>query len=158
MTPAQEEEIIRCAYACVRKLDWFLDECLGGKGMPQESFRNNAASSAVNHHFDHLQSCVIAQNALDPYKFLCWYGWALLEHIVLSEREMAFKVIKSTLLPLNYILAKEIHRSKKGLPESSLRLLETMLLNEWAGAVKHGIGKNGLYVAFHCAASNGAKK
>ncbi len=97
------------------------------------------------------------QNALDPYKFLCWYGWALLESVVPSERPMAEQVIKATLLTLNFVLAKERHRSGAGLTESSLRLLETMLFYEWDGTGKHGIGKNGLYVAYHCAASNGIK-
>jgi len=141
------------AHQCVVLLDHILDKCVEpGIKIPSD-LRTLACKNAIAHHHEHISFCRISQTTLDAYKFLSWYGWALLELTVPLETEKAKKVVTSTIQALNLLLRREAHRRDSGLNLNSQKLLRKLLMNEWGGASGHGIGKNGLYVAFHCAAS-----
>lgn len=115
--------------------------------------RDVACREAIAQHWEHVFQCNIKQASLDAYKFTCWYGWALLNRVVGLESDKADKVIKCTVKALNILLSKEFHRKDNGMGETSSQLLRKMLRNEWGKNERHGIGQNGLYVAYHCAAS-----
>ena len=103
---------------------------------------------ALTRHEGHLAVIIVQQNKLDPFKLACWLGDALIRSIPetkTKERTSALDGLINTLETLLYFETGEA----VFVNDEDRTLLHRMLAEELSGNGEHGIGFNGLYVAFH---------
>ncbi|MDR1817909.1 MAG: hypothetical protein LBR07_07045 [Puniceicoccales bacterium] len=110
--------------------------------------------ATLHRHGEHLSCHNITQDAPDLVKLTCWTCGELLDRAKAENdeekgREKGRLVIKATLLTLCEFFRVDT-RTKEVPPETQL-LIEQLLFQEYFGTPKHGIGMNGLFLAFHCA-------
>lgn len=101
----------------------------------------------LRHHCRHIQHMRVLQRAVDPYKIVAWAGYILAEKN--AKDSSARSIIRTVIQLLDSFLHAEVPRG--GLPEDTRNYLEDFVFNEIQSESDHGIGKNGLFVAFHSA-------
>lgn len=89
----------------------------------------------------------VNQKTVDSYKIVSWAGYLLAQDY--KDDEKCDIVIHCLAYALDSLLWVEEPRG--GLPEGTLTYLEQFVSNEIKNNCEHGIGMNGLFVAFHCA-------
>jgi len=105
---------------------------------------------ALRRHGEHLATHAINQSHLDPFKLLCWLGCAIVERLEMGESfHQHERVIDSLLMTLEQILVLETKFEIRVLPADK-ELIKRLLMEEIKGNRNHGIGFNGLFIAFHC--------
>lgn len=106
--------------------------------------------SALRRHGEHLSTHAINQGHLDPFKLICWIGCAIIERL---DKDVSFhqheQVLASIIKSLDEVLALETHRAVR-LSESDRTLVGRFVMEEIKGNGNHGVGFNGLFLAFHC--------
>ena len=106
--------------------------------------------TALKRHGAHLTVHTVDQNRLDAFKLLCWLGCAIINGL---EKEASYHqhetVLDALINSLEEILALETNREVR-LTENDRELLRRFVMEEIKGNTDHGIGFNGLFVAFHC--------
>jgi hypothetical protein len=106
--------------------------------------------TALKRHGAHLTVHTVDQNRLDAFKLLCWIGCAIINGL---EKEPSYHqhatVLDALINSLEEILVMETNR-KVRLTNNDRELLRRFVMEEIKGNSDHGIGFNGLFVAFHC--------
>lgn len=105
--------------------------------------------NALTRHDLHLSTHAIDQNHLDPFKLACWIGCEIikaLEDTSYHQHETVFDALVDT---LEEFLVLETNRAVL-LQRDDRELLKRLFMAELKGNGEHGIGFNGLFIAFHC--------
>lgn len=107
--------------------------------------------AALKRHDLHISTHAIDQTHIDPFKLVCWLGWEILDRLDRGQgsETQAATVAESVMKTLNEILSIETDRAIY-LKSADKKLLLGLLMEEHKGNGDHGIGFNGLFVAFHC--------
>ncbi|MCT7553817.1 hypothetical protein [Aliarcobacter butzleri] len=107
--------------------------------------RENIVENVLSHYHDHITAYDVTVSGSDPYKFLAWAGVFIYEELLKTDKEVAIKFLGSSVVALNRMI-----KETKGefLPDWYIRKAIKMVLNEYNGKVKLGLGRNGLYMAF----------
>jgi hypothetical protein len=114
-----------------------------------EDLQKEVLKACVSQHVDHVTTLKINQHTIDPYKVITWYGFILAEKI--GGNGSKRDVIKATIQTLDYCLSEE--QPLGGLPQNILGYMEDFVVNELENKPHCGIGKNGLFLAFHTAST-----
>lgn len=106
--------------------------------------------SALKRHGEHLSTHAVDQGHLDPFKLLCWIGCEIIARL---EQDVSFHqhgvVLESLIKSLEEILFLETNYEVR-LTDKDRTLIKRFVMEELKGNGDHGIGFNGLFVAFHC--------
>ena len=106
--------------------------------------------SALKRHGQHLSTHTVDQDHLDAFKLLCWIGCAIINRL---EKGISYSqhetILEALIKSLEEILVMETNH-KVRLTKKDRTLLKRFVMEEIKGNVDHGIGFNGLFVAFHC--------
>jgi hypothetical protein len=106
---------------------------------------------ALRSHGDHLSLISIQQNRVDAFKLACWLSRSILRSL---EADPSFSqhlaIVESLLKTLEEILFLDTDGNVRFSKEDR-ELLRRMAMAEIKGECDHGIGANGLYIAFHAA-------
>lgn len=107
-------------------------------------------------HGQHIKVHQVNQTAVDPYKIVCWYGFSLFSVLGLGEdpTDANIKLLGSIARSMISTLEGFLNVDSNGriiLPLHTRLFLLQLIEEEQKGNGDHGIGKNGLYAAFHCA-------
>ena len=116
--------------------------------------RDEVWRQCLSYHAQHINHLRVNQHAIDPYKLITWYGYILAHKINADKGHTAGdprKVIKATLQTLNYCLTSEVPTG--GLEVETISYMEDLVINEIEENPACGIGKNGLFLAFHTAST-----
>ena len=107
--------------------------------------------AALNRHGIHLSTHAIDQTHLDPFKLLCWLGCEIVGRLEKGEGfdHQAETILDSVIQSLEIVLALETENGLR-LDVPDKMLFKRFLMEEIWGNGNHGIGFNGLFVAFHC--------
>jgi len=120
-----------------------------------DSVRVTVWRECLQHHALHISTLRVNQHAIDPYKLITWYGYILAYTIATSGFADAStttrKVVEATLGTLNYCLENEVPAG--GLGSNTISYMADLVINEIEGKPTCGIGKNGLFLAFHTAST-----
>lgn len=113
--------------------------------------RSQAVEFCIRHHYAHLKTLGVRQVRVDPYKIVTWFAFDLAMKDFDNDETRARKIVNVGVATLCSFLTNE---KPKGLPFDALtvRYIANLAFNEVNGLTEHGIGKNGLFAAFHCAA------
>lgn len=108
-----------------------------------------AKEAAYKHHIEHLDIMSIQQNHVDPYKIAAWYGFFLNKLANDKNFAPAYDPNGACLLAAIGVMNKQLRADIAGafLDRGWLQLLYRYVRND-GGKDDHGVGKNGLYVAF----------
>ena len=110
----------------------------------------NVVFTALKRHSEHLNTHAVRQKHIDPFKLLCWVGCALIQGLEKGESYHQFEQILEALINgLEEMLMLETN-SKVRLPKPDRILIHSLMMEEIKNNPDHGIGFNGLFVAFHC--------
>jgi hypothetical protein len=104
--------------------------------------------SALKRHGAHLSTHAINQDHVDPIKLLCWIGCAIIAEI----KDETFKKHEEVLTALINSLEETLMLETGYLVNLTIddrNLYHRMSMEEIRGNGDHGIGFNGLFVAFH---------
>lgn len=105
---------------------------------------------ALGMHGSHLSTHSIDQTHLDPIKLICWIGCAIINGL---DQDIAYAQAETILDALINSLEEILSLETNGeviLPKADRILLKRLLMEEIKGNPRHGIGFNGLFIAFHC--------
>jgi hypothetical protein len=106
--------------------------------------------SALKRHGEHLSTHAVNQGHVDPFKLICWIGRAIIERL---EKEVSYHqhatILDALIFTLEQILVLETKRIVR-LTINDRELLKRLVMEEIKGNGNHGIGFNGLFIAFHC--------
>lgn len=92
------------------------------------------------------------QRHIDPFKIASWLGWFLMEEIQDDKQDGSdFQIEACCRVIVNWLAGILFIESKFEMPEDDMGLITSLLRKEATGAGCHGIGMNGLFIAFHCA-------
>ncbi len=105
--------------------------------------------NALRRHGAHLSTHSIDQSHLDPFKLLCWMGCAIINGLDGDSQNQAETILNALITSLEEILMLETE-GRVRLLDKDKALIERLVLEEIKGNGDHGIGFNGLFVAFHC--------
>lgn len=106
--------------------------------------------SALKRHGDHISTHRVDQEHLDAFKLLCWLGGALIERLETGESYTQHEtILEALIVTLEEVLVLETNRQVKLTPKDH-RLIKQFVMEEIKGNPDHGIGFNGLFIAFHC--------
>lgn len=108
-----------------------------------EETLDRAKEDAVRHHLSHLCEMNIQQSTVDPYKIAAWYGFFVTEHAD-DRRRVA---LLATIYLMRHFLEKEFGVT---LDRETSSLLYYYAANNGIKD-EHGIGMNGLFMAFNVA-------
>ena len=107
--------------------------------------------SALKRHGEHLSTHTIKQKHIDPFKLLCWVGCAIIKG--LDNDDLSYhqhnQVLGAVINSLEETLMLETDSKIRLSPEDRV-LLQRLMIEEIKNNGDHGIGFNGLFVAFHC--------
>lgn len=112
--------------------------------------------AALKRHGAHLSTHAIDQTHLDPFKLICWLGCEIVNRLDRGEgfQTQASTVCDSVIKSLEEILGLETDLTVN-VPSEDKTLIKRLLMEELNGNTDHGIGFNGLFIAFHCLRSAG---
>jgi hypothetical protein len=129
-----------------------LKDNLAGKGYTLSiQDEDEVVIKALTQHGGHLSIIGIQQDHLDPFKLVCWLGKALISHLEAGDGDSQREVIIDGLIEtLDELLFLETDENALVAAEDK-ELLKRMLVAEMTNQCDHGIGFNGLYIAFHFA-------
>lgn len=106
--------------------------------------------SALKRHGAHLFTHTVNQSKLEAFKLLSWIGSAIIARLENGESYHQHETVLDALMgSMEEILALETNNNVI-LTDDDRVLLKRFLLQEIMGNPDHGIGFNGLFVAFHC--------
>jgi hypothetical protein len=109
----------------------------------------NVVMVALKRHSDHLLTHAVNQSHLDPFKLVCWLGCAIVDGLEDPTFYQHGVVVDSLITTLEEILVLET-AFRIRVTDNDRKLLQRLVLEELKGNTDHGIGFNGLFVAFHC--------
>jgi hypothetical protein len=114
---------------------------------------------AMTRHEGHLKSLRMHQEGLDPFKFACWLCGEMLDRFSRDDvgRRKGGIVLRITLIVLRALFLRET-KEKADIPEKAIELAHDMVMEEYFGTARHGVGMNGLYLAFHYAVIGAAQE
>lgn len=112
-----------------------------------DKLRLRVLDECVAHHGIHIKRLGVNQIKVDPYKVITWFGFFLAENF--KGNDKCRGIVKATIRTLNYALSSE--EPLGGLAANTLSYMEDFVVNEINDAPDCGIGKNGLFLAFHTA-------
>lgn len=153
-----EDDAMQLAYAVMGQL-WRAFTAEDVIGEITDALYDDAVIATLKQHAQHLDVHNVAQSSLDPYKYCCWFGCAVLTRISLIQgtdqhRCNFTKVSNAVVRTLCGMLDVDSYGYAK-VPERTIRLLIQMLREEKRANLNHGIWQNGLYAAFHVAVAVG---
>ena len=145
-TPGDEEKMKRAAHGALLLL---IDNLPANCKLSVEDV-DEVVITGLQRHGEHLTTHAINQTHLDPIKLICWLGHAVVERL---DKDVSFyqheTVILAVLTTLEQILAFETRMQIRVL-KNDKELIKRLLMQEIKGNGPHGIGFNGLFIAFHC--------
>jgi hypothetical protein len=141
-TPVGPEEMKRAAYGAFL----VLKDNLPKSFVYTEKQEDDFIIAALKRHGAHLSTHAINQDHVDPFKLLCWIGAAIIADI--KDPELQCELLTALINSLEETLIFETGLKLK-LSEDTRNLFHRMTMEELKGNADHGIGFNGLYVAFH---------
>lgn len=112
--------------------------------------RNQSVKFCLKHHKSHLRYLGVRQVRVDPYKVVTWFAFDLATgDYEKGEKERAKRIVDAAVATLCTFLNKE---KPVGNPFDSetIKYVRNLAFNEIDSNTEHGIGKNGLFSAFHC--------
>lgn len=104
--------------------------------------------AALKRHGAHLSIHTIDQDHVDPIKLLCWIGNAIIKEIKDPKFEKHAEVLTALINSLEETLMLETN-CRIRLSDNDRNLFHRLAMEELKGNGDHGIGCNGLFVAFH---------
>jgi hypothetical protein len=110
---------------------------------------DNVVITALKRHGTHLDTHTVSQHHLDPYKLVCWLGCAIIDGIEDVTFYQQRVVVDAIIKTLEEFLAYETSCQVRVTPNDR-ELLKRLMMAELTGKPEHGIGFNGLFMAFHC--------
>ena len=131
-------------------IDKFRKALAADKIFIRDEERDASIHFCIKHHTAHLIYLKVDQVRVDPYKVVTWFAFDLarcsMDH---DEPEMAKRIISVAVATLCSFLRKE---RPAGMPFGALTIayIRNLSFNEVNGLTEHGVGKNGLFAAFHC--------
>lgn len=141
-----EEEMMAAAFGVLQ----ILKDNLPDKSILSVENEYDVVFNALKRHSEHLNTHAVRQKHIDPFKLLCWVGCVLIQGLEKGESYHQFEqVLEALMNSLEETLMLETN-SKVRLPKSDRVLIQSLMLEEIKGNGDHGIGFNGLFVAFHC--------
>lgn len=107
--------------------------------------------AALKRHGVHLSTHAIDQTHLDPFKLICWLGAEVIGRLDRGDgvESQAETILGAVIKSLEEVLALETKLAVTLRPNDKT-LIKRLLMEEIKGNCDHGIGFNGLFVAFHC--------
>ncbi|MBC2594925.1 hypothetical protein H5P28_11720 [Ruficoccus amylovorans] len=111
-----------------------------------ESDVNESLQACIGHHYRHIRQLGVNQKTIDPYKVITWFGVDLAG----KDDDRLQQIAECIVAALGACLLEETPK-EIGLETDTMRYIADLLKNELSGNTDHGIGRNGLYAAFHCA-------
>ena len=106
--------------------------------------------SALKKHSAHLNTHAVRQKHIDPFKLLSWVGCALIQGLENGESyHQHDQILEALINSLEEMLMLETD-AKVRLPKPDRVLIHSLMMEEIKKNPDHGIGFNGLFVAFHC--------
>ena len=105
--------------------------------------------AALKRHGVHLATHAVSQSHLDPFKLVCWLGCAIIDGLEDLTFHQHGVVVDAVIKTLEEILVLETSFRVR-LTLNDRELLKRLVMAELQGNPDHGIGFNGLFVAFHC--------
>jgi len=141
-----------------KRLFEFLDEELVKNDLQSKQIKENVArcfhsslQKATNHHIQHVRELKLTEGSREVYKTVSWHVWFLAQSLhELYGCAIAGCAVRAGLSTLNEFLRIEAPNDAC-LDQATLRLVETLILNELEPMEDHGIAKNGIYIAFKAA-------
>lgn len=146
---SEETELdIKAAFGVLRRIEDKLPpgfSILGG----EETIVIEALTQHSGHFEAHPQ---INPKRFEPFKLICWVAGTLLDGLEKDDggRNQGLEIIKAVIRVLQEAFLLE---TKVLLPVADEVLIEAFVLEEFFGNASNGVGRNGLYLAFHCARS-----
>jgi len=105
--------------------------------------------SALKRHGAHLTTHTISQRHVDPFKLLCWIGCAIIQNLEIESYAQHELILTALINSLEETLMLETDSQVK-IAANDRVLIHRLMMEEIKGNGVHGIGFNGLFVAFHC--------
>ena len=104
---------------------------------------DKAKTDAIRFHIGHLKHHKVHATSIDPYKIVSWYGF----YVAKNADDVKRISLLATIELMRYFLSCEINGIT--LDRETTSLLYRMVANDGVND-DHGVGKNGLYLAFLC--------
>jgi hypothetical protein len=104
---------------------------------------------ALRRHGEHLSTHTIDQDTVDPLKLICWIGCAIIDQIKDPTFALQEKVLAALINSLEETLILETGFGLR-LSQDDRILFQRLAIQEIKGNSDHGVGFNGLFLAFHC--------
>jgi hypothetical protein len=104
--------------------------------------------AALKRHGAHLSIHTINQDHVDPLKLLCWIGSSIIAEIEDPSYKMQSEVLMALINSLEETIMLETNCCIR-LSENDRNLFHRLSMEELKGNADHGIGFNGLFVAFY---------
>jgi hypothetical protein len=145
MPNAGSEDLKRAAFGALK----LLKDNLPAHSKLSVAREDEVVISALSRHGIHLSTHAIDQAHLDPFKLLCWIGCAIIDGIEDETYYQHGAVLDSLINSLEEVLVLETGQSVL-LESGDRELLKRFIMEELKGNGDHGIGFNGLFIAFHC--------
>lgn len=142
-----EEDLKRAAFGVLK----VLKDNVGERHTLSISQEDEIVIAALKRHGAHLSTHGIDQKHLDPFKLIAWLGCEIINGLERGDgfEHQAGVVLDSIIKSLEEILAFETEKYVCVRSEDK-ELLKRLLLQELLHNPAHGIGFNGLFIAFHC--------
>lgn len=155
-TDANGIEDMDIAYAVTDQL-WKAFQLEDVIGEISPSLYDEVIIETLTQHREHIKVHKIEPKALDPYKFACWFGCAVLGKVTIVENDDSdrcnfTKASKALVRSLSGMIHIDSKYTVK-VPERTISLLIRMLREEKKRNYNHGLWQNGLYAAFHTTVS-----
>lgn len=112
-----------------------------------DSLRDKVLKESLAFHVEHIGTLRVNAHQMDQYKMVSWFGYILASSF--KGAPECEQVVRSTLNVLNYLLHSETPWG--ALPVETVRYMVDLVTNEINDKSHCGIGKNGLFLAFHTA-------
>jgi hypothetical protein len=143
--PSDPESIKRAAFGALQMLK---DNLPKGCKLSIDK-EDNVVIIALKRHGTHLDTHQVSQHHLDPYKLVCWLGCAIIEGIEDETFYQQGTVVDAIIKTLEEFLVYETSYRVCVTPNDR-ELFKRLMKAEMTGSPQHGIGFNGLFMAFHC--------
>jgi hypothetical protein len=141
------EELKKAAFGVLS----LLKDNLGAHSILSIEDEDEVVIAALKRHGLHLSTHAIDQTHLDPFKLICWLGVEIVSRLEEGDgfEHQAGTILDAVIKSLEEVLALETSLSVR-VPQDDKMLIKRFLMEEIKGNPDHGIGFNGLFVAFHC--------
>jgi hypothetical protein len=143
------DEMKRAAYGAYSLLKDNLPKTFNFTEQAEDDF----IIAALRQHGEHLSTHAIDQDNVDPLKLLCWMGGAIIIQIKDPKFRQQSDVLDALINSLEEVLILETGFELR-LTKHDRNLFHRLAMEEMKGNPEHGIGFNGLFLAFHCLRSS----